>query len=95
MKKTIIIILVSIFLLAFFFLPVISGTSVYQTQSQKKESAIFCASHGCGAIIMISPFKYVKNSLYNIFIRKPVSQEVLDSYKEIPCIPSPGNAGCN
>ncbi|MCX6753374.1 MAG: hypothetical protein NTW62_03470 [Candidatus Nomurabacteria bacterium] len=56
MKKTTIIILVSIFLLIFFFLPIIPSDVLPKTPEQE----VFCQEHGCGLNFMYTPFKFVK-----------------------------------
>ena len=57
MSKIIKIILVVIFLLIFFFLPIIPSDFLPKT----KEGEIFCQTHSCGAIMALTPFQFVKS----------------------------------
>lgn len=84
--------LIIFFLGIFFLLPVINSNSEYKTKSQKQEFDAFCKAHSCGLIKIDTPYQYVKESIYNIFFRKPMNPEMLqplfkdgDCTKDKPC----------
>lgn len=69
MSKKIKIIIAFIFLAAFFFLPVIPSQYVFMTEIQKKEMDEFCMQHGCGLLILVSPYEYIEASVYNMIVQ--------------------------
>lgn len=70
MKKYIIIaIAVTTFLEIFFVAPFISSDAVFMTKLQKEKANIFCATHGCGLIWLITPYEYVKTSIHNAIVQ--------------------------
>ncbi len=69
MRQTIIGALIVIFLAICLFVPFFSGQSVYMTKVQKDRMNEFCSQHGCGAIVLITPYQFVKDSIYNFIVR--------------------------
>jgi hypothetical protein len=86
MKLNLKIFLVIVLLVIFFFVPIIPSSLVYQTKAQREETRGFCNTHGCGVLFMYTPYHYAKESLYNIFIRKPSNSPALqlDTRPEVP-----------
>jgi hypothetical protein len=70
-KKTKIILVVSLLVVAlvFFLSPIIPDDTVFMSAKQKQDRNIFCSQHGCGVLILITPYEYIKRSVVNILNR--------------------------
>ena len=55
--KKITILLIVLFLGIFFFLHIIPSNILPQTEEEK----MFCQTHGCGSIVLTTPFEFIIN----------------------------------
>ena len=67
--KRYVLVAVIVLLVILFFSPFISDRDVYMTRVQRDRSDENCRLQGCGLIIDISPYEYVKKSVSNLIVQ--------------------------
>lgn len=66
MKKIIISLVVILFLVVFFVLPIVPSNFVLKTRVQKEQQAEFCNKYSCGLSISITPYQSIMKSVSNL-----------------------------
>jgi len=69
MKKYVGIFTTVILVMIFFFLEIIPETYVFRTTAQEKAREEWCSHSSCGLIFMMTPYEYVKTSVYNLVVQ--------------------------